>query len=293
MSVINKLFSVITFLFASLFSFAQKFPDPTPVLTPTITCDSVLQTSTCAGGNLIVRFTVTGGNYNFGNVFTAQLSSNGGAFNTPVNIGSIAFNLGFILSTIPAGTNFGIYKVRVLTSNLADTSNASPNFIFVTQIAQMNQIVATPYNYICPGDSITLSAMNIASSYAWSTGATTQSIKVGQPGIYSVTTTDALTCQSTAYDTLVAGACTGIAENTWQNNVSIYPNPTKSNVQIEVRSTGETKIEVYNVLGDCVHQQISRSAHQQINLSAQPSGIYFLKISKPDGSSVMKKVIKE
>jgi hypothetical protein len=292
MNRIYKLLSAITLLLMSVFSFAQKLP---VALTPTITCDSVLQTSTCAGGNVIVRFTVTGGSYNIGNVFKAQLSNNGGAFTTPVTIGSIAFNLGFILATIPANTNFGIYKVRVITTNPADTSNASPNYIFVTQIAQLNQIVATPHNYICPGDSITLSALNIASSYAWSTGATTQSIVVGQPGIYSVTTTDALTCQSTTSDTLVASACTGIAENTWQNSISIYPNPTKGNIQVAVGSgsSNQYKIEIYDVVGKCIHQQVSKSANLQINLSPEPSGIYFMKIIKQDGSSAVKKVIRE
>ncbi|MCH8318934.1 MAG: hypothetical protein IIA88_10660, partial [Bacteroidetes bacterium] len=39
-----------------------------------ITTDTVLQTSFCAGGTVIIPYTVSGGSYNFGNVFTAQLS---------------------------------------------------------------------------------------------------------------------------------------------------------------------------------------------------------------------------
>ena len=292
MPSIYKLFSVLTFSLLSIFSFAQKFPLPSP-LTPTITCDSVLQTSTCAGGNVIVPFTVTGGSYNLGNTFTAQLSNNGGAFTTPVNIGSVPINLGFILATIPVGTNFGLYKVRVITSNPKDTSNASPNYIFVTQIAQLNQIIATPHNYICPGDSITLSALNIATSYAWSTGATTQSIKVAQPAIYSVSTVDQLTCKSTAYDTLLASTCTGIAESSWQKSVGVYPNPTSGFLNVQTGRSEKMQFEIYNVLGACVQKQTAATANLKIDISAHPSGIYLLKIIDQDGSVAVKKIIRE
>ena len=290
MTRLYKPFFTAILLFATVFSFAQKLPT---VLTPTITCDSVLQTSTCAGGNVIVAFKVTGGSYNVGNVFTAQLSNNGGAFTTPVNIGSIPLNLGFILATIPANTNFGLYKVRVITSNPKDTSNPSPNYIFVTQIAQLNQVVATPHNYICPGDSITLTAVNIASKYAWSTGATTSSIKVTQPAIYSVTTTDALTCSSTAYDTLATSTCTGVEENVWQNAVSISPNPSAGVFNVQMNEYANVQMKIYNMIGDCVQQQICSPSQRQIDISSRPSGVYFLKITKQDGSSLVKKVIRE
>src|ERR1051326_536521 len=194
------------------YSFILSFISLAAFSQPTVHCDTVIQTSTCAGGNIIVPYTVTGGNFNFGNIFTAQLSNAFGQFTAPVSIGSIPWiGSGIILATIPLNTNFSIfYRVRVIASNPHDTSNASPNPIFVTQVAQLNQIIATPHNYVCPGDTITLTAINIANSYSWSTGDTTMSIKVTTPGIYSVTTTDPLACQSTTADTLYT-SCTGIA----------------------------------------------------------------------------------
>jgi hypothetical protein len=264
-------------------------------MTPTVTCDSVLQTSTCAGGNVIVRFTVSGGSFNIGNVFTAQLSNLGGAFTTPVNIGSVPFNLGVILATIPANTNFGIYKVRVITSSPADTSNPSPNFIFVTQVAQLNQIVAAPHNYICPGDSITLTAVNFANSYSWSTGATTSSILVAQPGIYSVTTTDALTCQSTTSDTLVANTCTGIAENTLQGSLHIYANP--SNGMFTITNTkaqaANCNLEIFNFLGEKIYSLRILHPVSSINISDQPAGVYFLNVRDEKESYTQKLIIQK
>ncbi len=67
---------------------------------------------------------------------------------------------------------------------------------------------------------------------------------------------------------------------------SIYPNPTMDKIQINSSSTID-KVEVYNVLGGKVGETNTKT----IDLSKQPSGIYFLKIySKSIITS--KKVIK-
>ncbi len=55
--------------------------------------------------------------------------------------------------------------------------------------AQMVLINGT--NAICQGDSTILTGVDGYSSYLWSTGATTQSIKVGSANTYSITVTDA------------------------------------------------------------------------------------------------------
>lgn len=58
-------------------------------------------------------------NYNFGNVFTAQLSDASGSFINPTNIGTLnSVGSGIINATIPAGTLTGSgYRVRVVASN--------------------------------------------------------------------------------------------------------------------------------------------------------------------------------
>src|ERR1043166_316650 len=141
-----KPFFTTLFSVATIVTLAQSGQSGPVVLTPTVTCDAVLQPSTCAVGNVIVPYTVTGGNFTFGNVFTAQLSDIWGQFNNPVNIGSIPWiGSGIIFATIPSNANFSIfYRIRIIASNPMDTSNTSPNPIFVTQVAQLNQIVATP-----------------------------------------------------------------------------------------------------------------------------------------------------
>jgi Secretion system C-terminal sorting domain len=279
------------FLLTAFMSFAQT----------SITCDTVFQTSTCAGGNVIVPFQYTG-SFPFGNTFTAQLSDWLGQFGTPVNIGSTNLYFGgsgVIFAAIPASANFSLfYRVRIISSNPMDTSSTSPNTVIVTQIAQLNQIVSNPGDSACPGDTINLFAVNFANSYAWSTGDTSNNINVTQSGIYSVTTTDALGCQSTAYDTIVfdLALCTGIAEENLSAALQLRPNPTVDwvTIQFEASYGDDTRLILTDALGRIVFEtQLQlQNGQQQLNVSGLPSGIYFLRIS--DGNSfAVKKLIKE
>jgi hypothetical protein len=279
----------------SILALAQSNPISSAQV-PTVTCDTVIQTSTCAGGNVIVPFTVTGGNFSFGNVFTAQLSDVWGQFNNPVNIGSIPWiGSGIIFATIPANSNFSFfYRIRIIASNPTDTSNVSPNPIIVTQVAQLNQIVAFPHNYVCPGDTITLTAINLANSYLWSTGDTTMSIQITQPGIYSVTTTDPLACQSTAYDTLYT-SCTGVEENFPEHSLDIYPNPADDHFVMCLKSEQmlDANVQIMSVLGEVVmqrHFSLGMGLKKEVSIAELPSGIYLVRIFA-DGKQAVKRMV--
>lgn len=262
----------------------------------TITTDSILQLSTCAGGSIFVRYASTG-SYSFGNQFIAQLSNKFGQFTNPVNIGQAYFNVGFILATIPQNTNFGfLYKIRVVSTIPAVIGTSCPNTLIITQIAQLNKIIAIPSgDYICPGDTVTLTAINIANSYLWSTGDTAQSIKVTQSGIYSVVTTDILTCQSTASDTLYK--CTNsINKNILSKKLFIiYPNPTTGKFTVQNFNTEfkNYELEIYNLLGEKIYttSYFKQQTSSEIDLSNNPRGIYFVKIYNREKNYVEKIVI--
>ncbi|WP_242920027.1 gliding motility-associated C-terminal domain-containing protein [Pontibacter liquoris] len=67
------------------------------------------------------------------------------------------------------------------------------------------QISASPAEAsLCNNNEVTLTA-TAAASYQWSTGATTQVLKVTAPGTYSVKTTNADGCQGTSEDFVVTG----------------------------------------------------------------------------------------
>ena len=264
----------------------------------TLTTDSILQLSTCAGGNIIVPYTVTGGSYNFGNVFTAQLSNSFGQFTNPVNIGAMFFwQSGVVFCTIPANTNFGFfYKIRVIASNPADTGTACPNTLIITQIAQLNQIVSNPGDTICVGDSTTLTALTPVSSYSWSTGDTTQSITVNASGIYTVTTTDILGCQSTTSDTVVVQTCSGVMENDLSNAISVFPNPASGKLNFKWNASGTEYLNVhlYNSIGAEVLRgekiKVNSVTENQIDISQLSSGIYMLVIDNGN-VRVTKKIV--
>lgn len=260
-----------------------------------ISTDSILQLSTCAGGNIIVPFTVTGGNYAFGNVFTAQLSNNFGQFTSPVNIGTLFYwSSGIIFCTIPANTNFGfLYKIRVISSNPQDTGSPCPNTLIITQVAQLNQIIPYPGDTVCLGDTITLTAINLVSSYQWSTGDTTAQIQVNQPGIYTVTTTDFLGCESTTSDTVISSACTGVPENDLDHALSVYPNPASGVLYFGWQASGthELNIQVYDAQGNAVrHAQcrMNSISGYSLDVSSFSPGMYMLIIDDGNSRAVRK-----
>jgi hypothetical protein len=287
-----KKFLFAAFLFTGISTFAQT----------SISCDSILQTSTCAGGNVIIPFQTTG-SFPWGNVFTAELSDVWGNWGNPLPMGSTMIVLngsGIIFGTIPISANFGIfYRVRIVSSNPADTSSDSPNTLIITQVAQLNQIISAPGDSACPGDTITLYGLNLASEYLWSTGDTTASIDVTTSGNYSVTTTDALTCESTAYDTIVfdPALCTGISEEESGVNVNIYPNPASGSVTLR----WETPIgnDAYFEMTDLSCQLLrsekianSSPSQQPISLEGIAPGLYFI-IIHSDGIRLTEKLLVE
>jgi hypothetical protein len=159
----------------------------------TIITSAPVQTSMCAGGNIVVEYQTTG-TFNLNCTFTAQLSDNWGNFSNPVNIGSMPFNTGVILGTIPLNTTLGInYRVRVISDNPAVIGSESPNPpIIIASTAVTATIVTDPGNVICQGQTTNLWVTPNA-SYYWSNGATTQSLDVSQSGTYNVTVTNYLT----------------------------------------------------------------------------------------------------
>ncbi|MFA7273769.1 MAG: T9SS type A sorting domain-containing protein [Crocinitomicaceae bacterium] len=264
----------------------------------TIVTDTILQLSTCAGGNIIVPFTATG-NYPAGNVFTAQLSNAFGQFTTPINIGSVPFNIGLIFATIPLNTNFGfLYKIRVVSSNPSIIGTACPNTLIITQVAQLNQIVAAPNDSICEGDEVTLTALNPAGSYNWSTGDTTQFITVTQAGNYSVTVTDFLMCESDTsitISTFPQPCVTSLEENNW-SNISISPNPTAGKFLLNMGDLTlvAEQIKIYNSVGQLQNAVIQNPSAQHLgfDLANLANGIYFVKIAL-ENQIITKTIVKE
>jgi hypothetical protein len=274
------------------FSFVFSF---TLSAQPTITTDTIIQLSTCAGGNVLVPFSTTG-NFGLGNIFTAQLSNAFGQFTNPINIGSFPFNIGIIPATIPASANFGfLYKIRVIASNPATIGSPCPNTLIITQLAQFNQILVSPNDTICIGDSATLSALVPIGSYLWSNGETTQSITVTQPGNYSVTVTDPLQCQTETSVEIVSENCNLGLDDNAIGAFTISPNPSSGIFQLNFadKSIDPATIQIVNAIGQIVKfvLKTDQTTVFELNLSDLESGVYFLQITEGN-RKVVRRIVK-
>ncbi len=263
----------------------------------TLSADSILQLSTCAGDDILVGFKTTG-TYPFSNRFIAQISNGFGQFTNPVEIGNTRFALfgqGIILAKLPPTFTFGFfYRIRVISTNPADTSVSPSNIIITSPPQVLNQILR-----ICQGDSTLLTSTILgASSYSWSTGDSTQSIIARDTGAYSVTTTDALGCTSTVYDTLVGSViCTGIEEESMNNLFDIYPNPSNGTCILTITNSNskDLVISIIDILGKEVFRlsdkHNSTEYKKQIDLGDLAPGIYNVKLTTGNNFQTRKLII--
>ncbi|MBL4755434.1 MAG: T9SS type A sorting domain-containing protein [Flavobacteriales bacterium] len=261
-----------------------------------IVVDTVIQTSFCAGGSVVIPYALPGGDLNFGNVFTAQLSGDLdllcllGNFGNPIEIGVLPFwSGGFMLVQIPDSITLGTYRVRIISSNPPDTSNISPNCVLITNLPEaIFTITANPLDdTICSGDSVELSVFPLPAAYLWSTGETTPSIWVSTSGSYTVTVRDTLGCETESEPYLVEfETCLGVKEQQ-QGVLSLgaHPVPSSSAVEITFKSNEaeELQLSLYNTVGELVIQNQFNSRVGENNtimdLSALPNGVYLLKVA--------------
>src|SRR5207248_2927652 len=113
---------------------------------------------------------------------------------------SYAWSTGATTQTISVSAA-GTYSVTVTNANGCNgsasrslTVNANPT------------LAITGNNIVCSGSSSTFDAGSGYTSYAWSTGATTQTISVSAAGTYSVTVTNANGCNGSASRSLTVNA---------------------------------------------------------------------------------------
>ena len=109
-----------------------------------ITTDLVSTTGWCEGNtaNLTVDFTATG-SYNAGNVFSAEISDNAGAFTAPIVIGTLSSTTSgaqAISATVPGTLSSGTgYRVRVVASDPVTTGTDNGSDLSVYALPSVSQ----------------------------------------------------------------------------------------------------------------------------------------------------------
>ena len=76
-----------------------------------------------------------------------------------------------------------------------------------------------------------------------------------------------------------------------QINISISPNPTNGNFNIQVSKDENMQINIYDVIGECIYQHTSISANFQIDLDEAKNGVYFLQLITEHGTATKKLII--
>lgn len=85
------------------------------------------------------------------------------------------------------------------------------------------------------------------------------------------------------------------ADKIGDHSISIFPNPTKNDLKIEItgiESSSESQLEVYSSSGERIYQDEKLKSKNTIDFSGRPVGTYLLKIMI-DGKSSTWKIIKE
>ncbi len=139
------------------------------------------------------------------------------------------------------------------------------------------------------GDTLTCSTNSQYTSYQWYfnstliTGATNTTYIATQSGNYNVAVHDENGC----FISVGINIILGLQNFSFDNTISLFPNPAGKELIIKNIELRIEKIEIYNVLGQKVYteQPETRDKKQEINIdvSALSAGIYFLQLQQQQG----------
>lgn len=83
-----------------------------------------------------------------------------------------------------------------------------------------------------------------------------------------------------------------ISENKFDENISVYPNPSSGLIDINFKSLKNISLKVFNIIGEVVYQKeniIETTHHFELN---QPKGAYIIQVSS-EGKQQHFKLIKK
>jgi len=158
--------------------------------------------------------------------------------------------------------DFGCEKTVTVTIGF---DNAAPVFAFDSDTAFI------PSEFL---SSIPVVAPSGFAGYEWSTGSTDSSTLITEAGYVFVTVTNAEGCQ--ASDSIYVELTVGIADAQKQASVSVFPNPTREEVNIMIGASDvPDRVELRTLEGRVINVERNQS---RIDVSMLPGGIYLLNI---------------
>jgi hypothetical protein len=160
-------------------------------------------------------------------------------------------------------------------------------------------IVAEPDTTVALYDAtFTAQATGSGITYAWLNcltntlvaGETAQSF-IGSPGGSYALVVSGGSCSDTSACYRIS--ITSIRATEDDNIVSVFPNPNNGKFSISKKKSGKNQLKIFNSLGQIIYQNMLTEQLSEIDLSAQPAGIYFIQISTGENRLTNKRIIIE
>jgi hypothetical protein len=97
--------------------------------------------------------------------------------------------------------------------------------------------------------------------------------------------------QGMALIPVICNVSTGVKEIVGNiSETTVYPNPSTGMVSVALTEKGSNKIDVYNMIGERVYSTSTSSNYVSFDLSNQPNGVYFIKVTS-NGEVTTKKIL--
>ena len=193
----------------------------------------------------------------------------------------------------------GTYQVTV-TDNIgvSSVSSISIGEPFALDLTAM-VINANPHGASNGNIALTVRGGTPDFSYVWSNSAVSKDINNLPAGDYTVTVTDAEGCQASLTSTVqeplgqmtiggTHGENRSLSTGTQEvanSNLSIYPNPSNSSINLRMQAAGEAVYSLINANGEVVMQQNFNTAETKADVSNLPAGNYLVQVKTAQGTT--------
>ncbi|MBA2613251.1 MAG: T9SS type A sorting domain-containing protein [Bacteroidetes bacterium] len=186
------------------------------------------------------------------------------------------------LENTPSGTYYN------MSEGIADTANNTSNFLSIA--AFTNAVI---------GNSVTVTNTSTnATTYSWNFGnsVTSTSINPGPVtytanGQYTITLVASNVCHSSTTTAVVNILSVGLNENSLDNLVLVWPNPSSGKIKIDNTLNEIMEVSIYSLEGRLVYYKNNVAKNEELNIAKINKGLYEIKIKAGEKTANRKLII--
>ncbi len=196
------------------------------------------------------------------------------------------------------GNTYSITNLSSTTTYYAQNGNFCSTQTRTAVLATINPLPVVdlgPDSTASVGQTVTLDAGAGFTTYAWSTGETTQTIDVTVSDTYIVTVSDANSCSNS--DTINVQFSVGIPSIAAVDFMLVYPNPAQDKVTLNLAVKNQTDLQVrlLDVNGRTMLYDTRRNVAGELSIEYKLAdfspGMYFMQVNSNEGMSIQRMII--